>query len=247
MPRKILWNRFTLSSPPAAPRILTLPHEGRNSDTCFRAVFPFIWETALIKKQKGNPSIIRAIRPTTCQAGQEHPSFGSARRQASNYNTHGGKSMSQPLIDLVNITRAMTAMLSLTISVYLSGEFLRHSSRSKWLRQDATTLRIIGGFESPDKGGVIFGGKDITKLLPNKRQLNTVFQKYALFPHMSIADNIAFGLKIKNKPKNYIEDKIKYALKLVNLPGGSTYHVRYHRGYESGLYPADRYSREYLQ
>ena len=81
-----------------------------------------------------------------------------------------------------------------------------------------TTLRIIGGFESPNTGKVIFGGEDITKLPPNKRQLNTVFQKYALFPHMSIADNIAFGLKIKNKSKAYIDDKIKYALKLVSAP-----------------------------
>ena len=82
-----------------------------------------------------------------------------------------------------------------------------------------TTLRIIGGFESPDKGRVIFGGQDITNVPPNKRQLNTVFQKYALFPHMSIAENIAFGLKIKKKPKAYIDDKIRYALKLVNLDG----------------------------
>ncbi len=82
-----------------------------------------------------------------------------------------------------------------------------------------TTLRIIGGFETPDQGKVIFDGKDITQVAPNKRQLNTVFQKYALFTHMDIAENIAFGLKIKNKPKAYIEDKIKYALKLVNLDG----------------------------
>ena len=82
-----------------------------------------------------------------------------------------------------------------------------------------TTLRILGGFTSPDTGRVLFDGQDITKLPPNKRQLNTVFQKYALFPHMSIADNIAFGLKIKNKPKSYIDDKIRYALKLVNLSG----------------------------
>ncbi len=82
-----------------------------------------------------------------------------------------------------------------------------------------TTLRIIGGFETPDEGKVVFDGKDITNLAPNKRQLNTVFQKYALFTHMSIADNIAFGLKIKNKPDSYIKDKIKYALKLVNLEG----------------------------
>ena len=77
----------------------------------------------------------------------------------------------------------------------------------------------MGGFETPDKGRVIFDGQDITNLPPNKRQLNTVFQKYALFTHMNIADNIAFGLKIKNKSKQYIYDKIKYALKLVNLDG----------------------------
>ena len=82
-----------------------------------------------------------------------------------------------------------------------------------------TTLRIIGGFERPDEGKVIFDGQDITSLAPNKRQLNTVFQKYALFTHMDVAENIAFGLKIKNKPSNYIKDKIKYALKLVNLEG----------------------------
>lgn len=82
-----------------------------------------------------------------------------------------------------------------------------------------TTLRILGGFENPDEGRVFFDGKDITKLPPNKRQLNTVFQKYALFTHMTIAENIAFGLKIKGKSKAYIDDKIKYALKLVNLEG----------------------------
>ena len=82
-----------------------------------------------------------------------------------------------------------------------------------------TTLRILGGFEKPDKGKVIFEGKDITDLAPNKRHMNTVFQKNALFPHMSIAENIAFGLKISGKSKDYINDKIKYALKLVNLSG----------------------------
>lgn len=82
-----------------------------------------------------------------------------------------------------------------------------------------TTLRIIGGFETPDSGQVIFDGKDITNLAPNKRQLNTVFQKYALFTHMDIAENIAFGLKISGKSQSYIKDKIKYALKLVNLEG----------------------------
>lgn len=82
-----------------------------------------------------------------------------------------------------------------------------------------TTLRILGGFETPDSGRVIFDGVDITKLPPNKRNLNTVFQKYALFTHMTIAENIAFGLKIAGKTQAYINDKIKYALKLVNLEG----------------------------
>jgi spermidine/putrescine transport system ATP-binding protein len=82
-----------------------------------------------------------------------------------------------------------------------------------------TTLRLIGGFETPDQGRILFDGADITALPPNERKLNTVFQKYSLFPHMSIAENIAFGLKIRKKSKSYIDDKIKYALKLVNLDG----------------------------
>lgn len=82
-----------------------------------------------------------------------------------------------------------------------------------------TTLRLIGGFETPDEGHIYSEGKDITLLPPNKRQLNTVFQKYALFSHMTIAENIAFGLKISKKSQAYIDDKIKYALKLVNLDG----------------------------
>ena len=65
-----------------------------------------------------------------------------------------------------------------------------------------TTLRILAGFESPDKGSVIFEGRDITNLPPNKRQLNTVFQNYALFTHMNVAENIAFGLNIKKKPRS---------------------------------------------
>ena len=82
-----------------------------------------------------------------------------------------------------------------------------------------TTLRIIGGFETPDTGRVMFDGEDIAHLPPNKRNLNTVFQKYSLFSHMDVAENIAFGPKIKGKSEKYIKDKISYALKLVNLDG----------------------------
>ena len=83
----------------------------------------------------------------------------------------------------------------------------------------STTLRIIGGFEKPDTGSVFFNGEDITNLAPEKRNVNTVFQKYSLFPHMNVEENIAFGLKLKKKSKAYIQDKIQYALKLVNLEG----------------------------
>ena len=82
-----------------------------------------------------------------------------------------------------------------------------------------TLLRILGGFLDADEGKVIFDNEDITDKPPYERELNTVFQKYSLFPHMSIAENIAFGLKISKKSKEYINDKIKYALKLVNLDG----------------------------
>ena len=82
-----------------------------------------------------------------------------------------------------------------------------------------TTLRIIGGFEKPDVGQVFFEGNDITALPPNQRHLNTVFQNYALFPHMNVGENIAFGLKVSGKSDQYIKDKVKYALNLVNLKG----------------------------
>lgn len=123
------------------------------------------------------------------------------------------------LIDLVNITKTYDSNVILDdMNLYVrENEFLTLLGPSGCGK--TTTLRIIGGFETPDVGKVIFNGKDITNMPPNKRQLNTVFQKYALFTHMTIAENIAFGLKIKNKSKAYIDDKIKYALKLVNLEG----------------------------
>ena len=93
-----------------------------------------------------------------------------------------------------------------------------------------TTLRMIGGFITPDEGRVIFEGKDITNLSPDKRHINTVFQKYSLFSHMSVADNIAFGLKLKKKSSAYIQDKIKYALKLVDLEGFEDRHPMFLSG-----------------
>ena len=82
-----------------------------------------------------------------------------------------------------------------------------------------TTLRIIGGFETPDSGDVFFGGKRINDLPPYERQVNTVFQKYALFPHLNVFDNIAFGLRLKKCPDQEIKTKVKEMLAMVNLKG----------------------------
>ena len=127
--------------------------------------------------------------------------------------------MSNKLIDLQHITKAFDGNVVLDdLNLYIrENEFLTLLGPSGCGK--TTMLRIMGGFETPDRGSVIFDGKDITSLAPNKRQLNTVFQKYALFPHMSVAENIAFGLRIRKKSEDYIRDKIRYALKLVNLEG----------------------------
>lgn len=127
--------------------------------------------------------------------------------------------MKESLVKLEGITKSYDGQMildDLNLDIYQNSfvTLLGPSGCGK-----TTTLRIIGGFETPDKGKVIFDGQDITFLPPHKRALNTVFQKYALFPNMTIEENIAFGLKIKKKSKQYIKDKIAYALKLVNLKG----------------------------
>ncbi len=82
-----------------------------------------------------------------------------------------------------------------------------------------TTLRIIGGFETPDTGDVFFDGKRLNDIPPYKRQVNTVFQRYALFPHLNVFDNIAFGLRIQKHSAEEIRTKVKDMLALVNLKG----------------------------
>ena len=127
--------------------------------------------------------------------------------------------MSESLIQLVDISKKFDNTLvldELNLSIR-ENEFVTLLGPSGCGK--TTTLRILGGFEKPDTGKVLLNGQDITNMPPNKRPVNTVFQKYALFSHMNVAENIAFGLKIKGKSKAYIEDKIKYALKLVNLEG----------------------------
>ena len=82
-----------------------------------------------------------------------------------------------------------------------------------------TTLRIIGGFVLPDEGDVFFEGKRINGVPPYKRQVNTIFQRYALFPHLNVYENVAFGLRIKKKPEKEIRQKVKEMLALVGLQG----------------------------
>ena len=88
-----------------------------------------------------------------------------------------------------------------------------------------TTLRIIGGFQQPTSGDVFFAGQRINGLPPYKREINTVFQKYALFTHMNIFENVAFGLRVKKVSESEITQRVEEALALVNLAGYGKRHV----------------------
>ena len=127
--------------------------------------------------------------------------------------------MDKYTIDLKNISKEYNGVQVLSnINLYVrENEFLTLLGPSGCGK--TTTLRIIGGFERPTEGKVIFEGKNITDVPPYERQINTVFQKYALFPHMDIFENIAFGLKIKKVPKDEIKKRVKEMLRLVNLQG----------------------------
>lgn len=127
--------------------------------------------------------------------------------------------MSEELIRLVNISKEYDGEKVLDqINLYiLRNEFLTLLGPSGCGK--TTTLRLIGGFESPTSGDVLFNGKPMQDLPPFKRKVNTVFQRYALFPHMNVFDNVAFGLKIKKMDKKSIEMKVNEMLELVNLPG----------------------------
>ena len=123
------------------------------------------------------------------------------------------------VIDLKNISVAFDGEQILKdINLYIrDGEFITFLGPSGCGK--TTTLRIIGGFLEPDTGDVIFDGKKINGVPPHKRQVNTIFQRYALFPHLNVSDNIAFGLKLKKLPKEKVDAKVKEMLALVNLKG----------------------------
>ena len=123
------------------------------------------------------------------------------------------------LIDLIHVSKEYDGVTVLDdINLYIrKKEFVTLLGPSGCGK--TTTLRIIGGFETPSEGQVLFEGRDIVPLPPYKRRVNTVFQKYALFPHLNVHDNIAFGLKIKKTPKAEIDARVEQMLELVNLKG----------------------------
>ena len=129
------------------------------------------------------------------------------------------------LIDLKNISKEFDGVTVLdNINLYIrKKEFVTLLGPSGCGK--TTTLRIIGGFETPTTGEVLFEGRDIAQLPPYKRRVNTVFQKYALFPHLNVFDNIAFGLKLKKVPKAEISRRVEAMLELVNLRGYGKRHV----------------------
>ena len=88
-----------------------------------------------------------------------------------------------------------------------------------------TTLRLIGGFDRPDSGDVLFDGRRINDIPPHRRHINTVFQRYALFPHLNVFENVAFGLRIQKQPKEKIKDRVTRMLKLVDLKGFQSRHI----------------------
>ena len=127
--------------------------------------------------------------------------------------------MNQNLVDLQNLKKEFDGTpvlrgISLSIKRREFVTLLGPSGCGK-----TTTLRIIGGFEQPDSGDVFFDGKRLNDVPPYQREINTVFQRYALFPHLNVAENIGYGLKLKKVPKSEIKKKVSQMLELVQLEG----------------------------
>ena len=129
------------------------------------------------------------------------------------------------VIELKGISKSFdgeTVLDDISLDIY-DNEFLTMLGPSGCGK--TTTLRIIAGFELPDEGRVFFDGEDITNLPPHKRHVNTVFQRYALFPHLNVYENIAFGLRIAKVSEEEIAQRVREMLHLVNLEGFEKRHV----------------------
>lgn len=128
--------------------------------------------------------------------------------------------MSDICLELRNIRKSFTEGEEVLQGISLAvgkGEFITLLGASGCGK--TTTLRIIAGLETPESGQVFLEGKDVTSLAPEARDVNTVFQNYALFPHMNVADNIGYGLRLKKTPKAEIRRRVEEMLELVQLPG----------------------------
>lgn len=126
----------------------------------------------------------------------------------------------QPIIQLKHIKKSYIKGVPVVYDFNLTvneGEFVTFLGPSGCGK--TTILRMLAGFEKPSEGDILFRDISITALPPNERKINTVFQKYALFPHLNIYDNISFGLKEKKLPKDEIEKKVKHVLEIVDLEG----------------------------
>ncbi len=129
------------------------------------------------------------------------------------------------IIELKGVTKSFdgeTVLQSIDLNIY-DNEFITLLGPSGCGK--TTTLRIIGGFETPDSGEVYFDGVNITDTPPHKRRINTVFQRYALFPHLNVYENIAFGLRVAKVPDAEISERVREMLELVNLKGFERRHV----------------------
>lgn len=134
--------------------------------------------------------------------------------------------MAEAIIELQNIRKSYTKDTAVIESFNLSvkkGEFVTFLGPSGCGK--TTILRMIGGFEMPDSGRILLHGRDISGIPAHKRPINTVFQKYALFPHLNIYDNIAFGLKLKKLPGREIAEKVRHVLEIVDLEGFEQRHI----------------------
>ena len=131
------------------------------------------------------------------------------------------RTMSQNIIELRNIKKVFedddtTVVEDFNLEVK-KGEFVTFLGPSGCGK--TTTLRMIAGFEFPTEGEILLNGEDISHLPPNLRPINTVFQRYALFPHLNVYENVAFGLNLKKLPKHVIDEKVKKVLEVVDLEG----------------------------
>ena len=171
------------------------------------------YAAAQVKKTKDS----RVCRRHGVRRPKEHAEIGE--RVLSQLRKRGINMENKRLIELVNVSKDYDGDVALNnINLYIrDGEFLTLLGPSGCGK--TTLLRLIAGFIMPSSGKIMMDGKELTNVPPYKRRVNTVFQKYALFSHLNVFENVAFGLKIRKLPKDEIKRRVTEMLELVNLAG----------------------------